>query len=165
MTKNIIGAVIGMGIGQKHLEAIEGYKNSYVKIICEKNEKKIHLLKKKFPKKIITKNENQIFSDKDINLISIASHDNFHFSQISKGIKSGKNLVIEKPMCLNLNQLKKISNLLKKNKRIQITSNLVLRVNSLFKHFKRNKVKKRFFILKQIIFGVVKKNFLDGDQK
>ena len=72
----------------------------------------------------------KFFSDKDINLVSIASYDNFHFSQILKGIKSGKNLIIEKPLCLNLYQLKKISNLLKKNKKIQITSNLVLRVNS-----------------------------------
>ena len=43
----IIAAVIGMGIGQKHLEAIENYKKSFVKIICEKNEKKIKNLKKK----------------------------------------------------------------------------------------------------------------------
>ena len=34
---NINAAIIGMGIGQKHFEAIEVYKNSRVKIICEKN--------------------------------------------------------------------------------------------------------------------------------
>ena len=38
----IIAAIIGMGVGQKHLEAIENYKNSYVKIICEKNYNKIN---------------------------------------------------------------------------------------------------------------------------
>ena len=43
----IVAAIIGMGIGQKHLEAIENYKNSVVKIICEKNKNKIRLLKKK----------------------------------------------------------------------------------------------------------------------
>ena len=35
-----------MGIGQKHLEAIDKYKNCKVVIICEKNKKKINFLKK-----------------------------------------------------------------------------------------------------------------------
>ena len=73
----IRAAIIGMGVGQKHFEAIENYKDSKVKIICEKNKKKIVLLKKKYPKKIITNNENDIFKDKTINLVSIASYDNY----------------------------------------------------------------------------------------
>ena len=150
----IVAAIIGMGIGQKHLEAIENYKNSVVKIICEKNKNKIRLLKKKYPSKIITDNENVIFSDKDINLVSIASYDNFHFKQIIKGLKNDKNLIIEKPMCLNEKQLKKIYDLINKKKHLNITSNLVLRVNSLFKHFKKliNK-KKIYYIEADYIWG------------
>ena len=53
-------AIIGMGIGFKHLEAIQNYKKSKVSIICEKNKNKIKLLKKKFPNIKITKNENDI---------------------------------------------------------------------------------------------------------
>lgn len=49
----VIAAVIGMGIGQKHLDAIDNYKKSFVKIICEKNDNKIKFLKKKYPDKII----------------------------------------------------------------------------------------------------------------
>jgi len=43
----IKAAIIGMGIGSMHLEAIENYKGSKVKIICEKNKKKLNILKKK----------------------------------------------------------------------------------------------------------------------
>ena len=78
----IIAGIIGMGIGQKHLEAIDKYKGSIVKTICEKNEKKIKLLKKKYSDKIITRNENDIFLDKNINLISIASYDNYHYNEL-----------------------------------------------------------------------------------
>jgi predicted dehydrogenase len=35
--KKIKAGIIGFGIGQKHFEAIQNYKNSEVKIICEKN--------------------------------------------------------------------------------------------------------------------------------
>jgi hypothetical protein len=42
----INSAVIGMGIGQKHLESIDGYKNFRVTKICEFNTKKLTILKK-----------------------------------------------------------------------------------------------------------------------
>ena len=51
----VIAAVIGMGIGQKHLDAIDNYKKSFVKIICEKNVKKIRFLKKNIQIKLSQK--------------------------------------------------------------------------------------------------------------
>ena len=143
----IVAAIIGMGIGQKHLEAIENYKNSKVKVICEKNKQKIKKLKTKYPNKIVTSNENDIFFDKQVNLVSIASYDQFHYDQILKCFKHKKHMIIEKPLCLNSNQLKKIYFLSKKNKDIKITSNLVLRTNSLFKNFKKKISKKKIFYI------------------
>ena len=58
-------------------------------------------------------------------------------NKMTKGTSFKKNMIIEKPLCLNSNQLKKIYFLSKKNKDIKITSNLVLRTNSLFKDFKK----------------------------
>ena len=156
----IIAAIIGMGIGQKHLDAIDNYKKSFVKIICEKNEKKIKFLKKKYPGKIITKDENVIFKDPSINLVSIASYDDFHYSQIIKSLKNNKNIIVEKPMCLKFNQLKEIYKILKKKKNVKMTSNLVLRVNSLFKEFKKIiKIKNTFYIEADYIWGRKKKLF------
>jgi len=155
----IVAAVIGMGIGEKHLEAIDGFKGSKVKMICEKNKKKIQILKKKFPNKIITSKEEDIFLDKEINLVSLASYDNYHYSQILKCFRYNKNIIVEKPMCLNFNQLKNIYKLTKK-KKIKITSNLVLRVNSLFKYFKKkinnNKI---YYIEGDYIWGRKQKLF------
>ena len=157
----IKAAIIGTGIGLKHYEAIEKYKGSEVKILCEKNKKKINQLKKKFPNKLVTSNENLIFLDKEINLVSIASYDNYHFQQIIKSINHNKNIIVEKPMCLNEKQLKTINNLLKNNNRIQMTSNLVLRVNSLFKDFKKRiNHKKLYYIEGDYIWG--RKNKLFG---
>mgnify|MGYP001178898300 CR=1 FL=1 len=49
----IIAAVIGTGIGEKHIEAINNFKKSYVKIVCEKNKMKANLIKNKFPNIIV----------------------------------------------------------------------------------------------------------------
>ncbi len=134
----ICAGIIGSGVGAKHFEAIQNYKKSLVKFICEKDKKKHLILKKKFKNTKIISNENEIFKDKNINLVSIASYDNHHFDQISKCIKYNKNIIVEKPMCLKLNELKKINNLLKKKPKIKITSNLVLRCNQFFNQVKKN---------------------------
>ena len=95
-----------------------------------------------------------IFQDNRINLVSIASYDNYHFSQIVKCIKYNKNIIIEKPMCLTFSQLKIINSLIKKKPKIRIASNLVLRVNSLFcKLKKKTNPKKIFYIEADYIWG------------
>jgi len=143
----LYGAIIGMGIGEKHLQAIHKYRGNQILIICEKDKKKIILLKKKYPKIQITNNENDIFNNTKINLVSLASYDEDHFKQIVKCIKSKKNIIVEKPMCLTMWQLKRINDLLKKNKKIKIISNLVLRVNSRFLYLKKNIDKNKVFYI------------------
>jgi predicted dehydrogenase len=132
----IKAGIIGTGIGLKHYEAIHNFRGSKVKTIVEINKKKIAKLRKKFPNLKISTNENDIFNDKDINLVSIASYDNYHFKHILKALKNNKNIIVEKPMCLNIQELKIIKNMLKK-KKIKMISNLVLRKNSLFKQLKK----------------------------
>lgn len=143
----INAAIIGSGVGLRHLEAIENYKGSNVKMICEFDKSKIFFLKKKFPKIKITSNFNNVVKDKSINLLSIASYDQYHYSQIIKGIKNKKNLIIEKPMCLEIEDLKKIHKTLKKNKNIKIISNLVLRTEPVFQYIKKNIDKSNLFYI------------------
>ena len=70
-------------------------------------------LKKIYPSVQIVKNENEIFKDPNIKLVSIASYDNYHYPQILKSIKFKKNIFVEKPICLYLSQLKKLKKLKK----------------------------------------------------
>lgn len=154
----INAAIIGSGIGIKHLEAINKYKKSDVKILCEKNKAKRKILIKKYPSIKIVKNENDIFLDKNINLVSIASYDNDHFGQIVKCIKYNKNIIVEKPMCLKISELKIIKSLLRKKPKIKIISNLVLRVNSLFLNLKKKiNIKDIFYIEADYIWGRIHK--------
>ena len=137
MKNKILSGVIGLGVGEKHLIALKNNKNSIVKYACDFNKKKINFLKSKYPKIKFIKNENKIFRDKFINLVSIASYDNYHFKQVLKAIKYKKNIIIEKPICLSENELKKIKTQLRKNPEVKITSNLVLRTLDVFKNLKK----------------------------
>lgn len=155
-----IAGVIGYGIGEKHVEAIDTHKYSEVKIICEKKREKLIKLKKKYKSKLIVSNEDRIFKDKSINLVSIASYDEYHYNQILKCIKYDKHIIVEKPMCLNEKQLLNIKKKLNKKKNIKIFSNLVLRVNDLFKDI-RNKINQRdiYYLEGDYIWGRRKKLF------
>ena len=75
------------------------------------------------------------FKIKEISIVSIASYDNFHYNQILKCIKNKKNIIVEKPICLNKKQLSSINSLLKTN--LKITSNMVLRTTDLFRQIKK----------------------------
>ncbi len=150
----INAAIIGSGIGLKHLEAIDGYKSAKVKMICESNLKKIKKLRKKFPKIEITDKEEDIFKNKEINLVSIASHDQDHFRQIMKCIENKKHMIVEKPFCLTKSEFQMIKKNLENNKNLKFMCNLVLRVNSLFKKIRLLvKYKNVFYIESDYIWG------------
>ena len=77
--------------------------------------------------------------------MSIASYDNYHYSQILKSIKNKKNIIVEKPMCLNSKQLNNIKKLIS-NSDLKIMSNMVLRVNDLFQNIKKKSQMIKYFI-------------------
>jgi len=140
--KKINCAVIGLGVGLKHAMAIEKLKYANLKIICDFNQKKLNKYSKFFLKSKCVANDNSIYTDPDIDLVVIASYDNYHFSQIKKCIENKKIFFVEKPFCLTQNEFKIITSLLKKNK-IKFSTNLILRNHPYFKFLKKQILSKK----------------------
>tara|TARA_B100000214_G_scaffold348922_1_gene301368 strand:- start:315 stop:1337 length:1023 start_codon:yes stop_codon:yes gene_type:complete len=134
--KQINCAVIGMGVGERHANFYKKFKGTRLKKIFEKDKILVKKLKKKFPLTNFVNNENEIFEDPKIDLVSIASYDNYHYRQIFKAFKYNKHIFVEKPICLKLKELRKIWFYHKKNKKIKISSNLLLRSSPQFKKIK-----------------------------
>jgi predicted dehydrogenase/threonine dehydrogenase-like Zn-dependent dehydrogenase len=55
-----------------------------------------------------TSNENDILRDKEINTVFIATRHNSHAEYVIKSLKEQKNVFVEKPLCLNNDELKLI---------------------------------------------------------
>ncbi len=155
----IKAGIIGTGVGLKHFEAINNYRGSRVVCILEKNQKRISKLKKKIKNVDFLNSEKKFFNRKDINFISIASYDEYHFSQIVKAAERKSNILVEKPICLNFKELQKINSLIRR-KKVNFTSNLVLRKNSLFENL-RKKLKKNniYYIEANYFWGRKEKLF------
>jgi len=130
-------AIIGFGnIGKIQAEFLTKNKNTNLRYIYEKNVK----IRKKFKNTIKNvkwiSSENEIFKDKEINLVLICSYDNDHSKQILKSIKYNKSIFCEKPICQTLKQLQIIDSQIKKNESIKFSSNLILRSVREFKNLK-----------------------------
>ena len=135
--------IIGLGVGEKHLNTLLSLKDVKITGICDFNKKKLNKIKNKY--KNNEKLSNCKFSDdfddllkiEGTDLAVIASYDNFHFQHIKKLSSKKVNIFIEKPLCQSISEFIKIKKLISKNK-IFISSNFVLRENPIFKSLKKN---------------------------
>lgn len=64
-----------------------------------------------------TSNENDIFKSKDINTIFIATRHDSHAKYVIEGIRNGKNVYVEKPLCLTLDELIEVKQLCEENQK------------------------------------------------
>ena len=156
--------IIGLGVGAYHLE-------NYMKNINCKFIQFVILIKKLIHYKknrniSFYENVEDIFNNKKLDIISIASFDNFHYEQIVRSIKNNINIFIEKPLCLKRKELLSIIKLFRKNSQIVMSSNMVLRCNPRFEYLRKLYKSKNFkicILLREIIIGVDPLNYLSGE--
>lgn len=140
----INAGVIGMGIGEKHALAYQNHLNARLIAICDFNAGRLSELKVKFPSVNLEANDSLILNNNDIDVVSIASYDNFHYEQIISAIENGKHIMSEKPFCLSKDEMLQISKIHQQNSDVKLSSNLVLRSNSRFEMLRKN-IKKGSF--------------------
>jgi predicted dehydrogenase len=71
-----------------------------------------------------TSNEDDIIKNPDINTLFIATRHDSHAAYVVKGLENGKNIYVEKPLCLHIEELEQIKSLCEeKNKSVMIGFN------------------------------------------
>ncbi len=131
--KKIKTAVIGLGVGLHQARTLSLHPDCQLAWICDFNKDRLLKVGSEFPDTKQTLQDKDIFNDPDIELICVASHDQFHHQQIVTALKQGKNVYVEKPMCLTIKEAKDILQTLKENPKLKLSSNMVLRTCPLFK--------------------------------
>ena len=82
--------VIGLGVGAKHAHALHLNKKVNLVSLCDFDNKKINIYKKIYKNCDFTNNSDDIFKNPTIDIVSIASYDNFHAKHILQAIKYKK---------------------------------------------------------------------------
>ena len=65
----------------------------------------------RFKFEFCTSNEDEIIKNPDINTLFIATRHDTHAEYVIKGLENGKNIYVEKPLCLTISELEKIQSL------------------------------------------------------
>jgi len=114
--KKIKWGIIGLGnIANKFANAFNGIENSQLLGISSKNSKKINLFKEtyKISDKYCFQNYEDLISCDEIDIIYIALPHSLHFEWIMKCIDSKKNILVEKPATISVDEIKKVNEKLK----------------------------------------------------
>ncbi len=120
-------ALIGHGYwGKNLLRVMNSIKDINVKYVCDFNDKNLALAKEKFPNSIFTKNTDDLFNDKELDAIVIATPIDSHFELGKKAMETGKDVFIEKPITGSSEDAKKLINIAEKEKRILMTGHTFL---------------------------------------
>lgn len=139
--KRLRAGIIGLGVGEQHIEGYRSHPDCDVVALCDFSEEKLSLAKTRYPGMKLTSQADEILQDPDIDIVSIASYDNYHYEQIVKAIDNDKHVFVEKPLCLYEDEAVHIRRLLREKPGIKMSSNLILRMSP------------RFLQLKQMIRG------------
>ena len=117
-------ALFGFGrIGQMHAENLSKNKEIKLLYVYEKIDQLGNKAKKLYGCKI-EKSYNNIFNDKNVDIIFISSPTNTHIRFIEEGMKRKKTIFCEKPLDLNINKIIKTLKVVKKIKpKIQLGFN------------------------------------------
>jgi predicted dehydrogenase len=136
MRDRINAAVIGLGVGERHILGYLSDPRCTLSAICDVDSAKLKEVGEKYGNARCTANANEILDDPEIDVVSIASFDNFHAGQILKAIAAKKHVFVEKPFCLTPDEYREIDKQLAANPDLHFSSNLVLRRAPQFVHLK-----------------------------
>ena len=125
MTLNV--GIIGLGVGEKHIDGFEKNEKCKVVSICDQDPQKLREVSNRNPSKKCFLNSEELINDPKIDVISIATYDNSHSKLIEKSVNNGKHVFVEKPLCTNRSEYETICNLLVRNPEVKLSSNLILR--------------------------------------
>lgn len=124
--------IIGLGVGEAHIAGYESHPQCSVVALCDFADDKLEMARSKYPAMRVTAEANDILDDPNIDLVSIASFDNYHHEQIIRALEHNKHVFVEKPLCIYEEEARHIRDALRDRPHLQMSSNLILRKSPRF---------------------------------
>ncbi|SMP82974.1 Predicted dehydrogenase [Desulfonatronum zhilinae] len=128
----IKAAVIGLGVGAHQARCLSTHPDCELAWLCDLDGDRLSALGAELPEARLTSLDQDVLSDPDIDLVCVASYDEAHHCQVVSALEHGKNVYVEKPMCLSREETLHIRSALRARPDLRLSSNLVLRTTPLF---------------------------------
>ena len=124
--------IIGIGNWGKNLVRELSKIHRIKKCSSNGNLKNIRWLKKNYPSIQYVSDSKEIFADKEINAIIIATPINTHYKLVKKALLSKKHVFVEKPISTNLSEAEELIEIAKKNNLLLFVGHIFI-FNEIFK--------------------------------
>lgn len=125
--------VIGLGVGEQHVEAFRAHSDCRVVAVADPDAAKLAMAARKWPDIVRHERAEAVIDDANIDLICVASPDNAHYEQIVRALRGGKHVFAEKPLCLFAEHTQAIWQVLSTAPALRLSSNTVLRRSPRFR--------------------------------
>ena len=110
-------AIIGYGYwGPNVLRNFHENPEITISIVCDISKKNLKIVKEKYPSIELTETADDIFSDKDIDLVAIITPVFTHYALTKKALLSEKHVFVEKPFTSTTDQAKELIEIAEKKK-------------------------------------------------
>jgi predicted dehydrogenase len=125
--KQLRAAVIGLGVGEQHIDGYDAHPSCRTVAICDVDPARLSAVAAQRPQLTATTVPEDILNDPSIDVVSIASPDDCHHVQVMAALKAGKHVFVEKPLCLLPDEAADIAAQLAARDRLRLGCNLILR--------------------------------------
>jgi len=89
-------------------------------VCCDKDKNRLNHIKQLYPHIMITQDAEDLFKDKSLDALCIATPISTHYGLSKKALESGKHIMVEKPFTSDSKQARELLSLAKKNKKVII---------------------------------------------
>ena len=117
-------ALIGIGYWGKNL-ARNFYSLDSLHTICDSNRELLDKYDELYPDVKKSQSVDDVIKDPDIKKVAIAAPAALHYNLAKKALEAGKDVFVEKPLCLNLREAEELVAIAEKNSRILMVGHLL----------------------------------------
>lgn len=111
----IVGYGPSFGMGKYHADFMNSTPDMQTVAFYDINPERVAAAKKDFPEARTYTDFNKFLSDKEIDLVTIITPHNTHKELVVKSLMAGKNTIVEKPMCITLEEADEMIEAAQKN--------------------------------------------------
>ena len=131
-TATLRAGVIGLGVGQAHAQAYHAHPHCRLAAVCDLRPDRMTAIGARIPNVRCRGSADEILSDPNIDVVSIASYDTYHYAQVMAALEHDKHVFVEKPLCLTRQEAVDIRAALDRKPHLLLSSNLILRKSPRF---------------------------------
>src|SRR5205807_1482958 len=88
----IRAAVIGLGVGARHIDSYESDPRCEVVVLCDIDAERLEEIGRLHPGKRLTTDATAVLADPEVDVVSICSYDDAHYGQVMAAIAAGKHV-------------------------------------------------------------------------